>query len=569
MLKNIAPDHFNLSKSPSSVETYSMPFVLLCFSSAYLTIFFVSTYVLLFEYFELISMRELNEILRSTLRSCFELGDCVHAFQQWYLSLDQHNKSACLGSVITSQAVALLLAVYSGRWAKKKTLSLGERKISGTDYFEFEQAELELSRILKSEYEFSGSGLPIHHNVNLPSGREGQHVLICGQIGSGKTSVLLPMVSNIIENKEKSVIYDIKGDFSAYYRHHEHVKILAPFDQNSVQWAICKDVFDSNSAMQFAEAIIPENPKQDPLWIQSSRIILVGICLVLIKKNGRNKWGWNDLSDMLKLPEKYLHRELRSISHEAGQLVDEKSKTSKSMLLTLQSYTAPIHQIALAWKNAVDGISLNDWVSEERSSIRTIIVQQNPRYKALSEAVSNLALSFISNQLLSLEDDTERKFYFVLDEIFHLDFPIIDFMTISRSKGARMLIGVQDLALLTRKMTREEVMSLASMVGTTIMLRVGSMGETIKTIAESMGSQEVERLQSNFDKDGEATFSWQRLSMPVVRKEDLLALPQPNKEGIHGYIAISGTGMVGKLCWKLPKVDVVNQIHTTQLSRFS
>ncbi|MDG6099727.1 hypothetical protein EXU34_19905 [Alteromonas sp. ZYF713] len=559
MLKQISPDHFNLSKSPSSAVTYSIPFVVLCSSIAYLSTSMGLMYILLFEYFNLITLSEFNEISKSLFLEYLDLGRQKISPKQWYFSLDKDSQFMYLGSVISSQVIAISFSIYAGFWAKHKTSSLGERKISGTEYLEFAHAESKLSELLKSEYEFSGQGLPIHHNLNLPKGREGQHILVCGQIGSGKTSILLPIVTSIIESKEKSVIYDIKGDFSAYYRHHKHVKVLAAFDQNSIQWAICKDVFDYSSAMQFAEAIIPENPKQDPLWVQSSRVILVGICQLLIKKNGSSKWGWKDLSDMLKLPEKYLHRELMSVSPEAGQLVDEKSKTSKSMLLTLQSYTSPIHQIALAWKNAEDGVSLNEWVSDDCSKIKTIIVQQNPRYKALSETVCNLALSFISNQLLSLEDDTERKFYFVLDEVFHLNFPLIDFMTVSRSKGARMLIGVQDLALLTRKMTKEEVMSMASMVGTTIMLRVGAMGDTIKTIAESLGSQEIERLQSNFDKAGKATFSWQRLTLPVVRREDLLALPQPNSQGIYGYLSIAGTGVVGKFCWKLPQMKKLSK----------
>ncbi|MAD04564.1 MAG: hypothetical protein CMK65_13215 [Pseudoalteromonas sp.] len=559
MLKQITPDNFYTSKSPSSALTYSFPFVILCSLAVYTFTVIVFLYVLLFEYFELLNIELFYEILKSTLQVQLGLGDSEFALSKWYSSLDRTNQIVVMTSMISAQIFALFLAIYSGLWAKKKTLNLGERQISGTKYLEFAQAESKLTELLESEYKFSGYGLPIHHNLNLPKGREGQHVLVCGQIGSGKTSILLPIVTSVIEDKEKSVIYDIKGDFSAYYRHHEHVKVLAAFDQNSIQWAICKDVYDYNSAMQFAEAMIPENSKQDPLWVQSSRIILVGICQVLIQKHGSNKWGWKDLSEMLKLPEKYLHRELISISPEAGLLVDEKSKTSKSMVLTLQSYTAPIHQIALAWENAENGISLNEWVSDQNSKIRTIIVQQNPRYKALSEVVCNLALCFISNQLLSLEDDTERKFYFILDEIFHLNFPIIDFMTVSRSKGARMLIGVQDLALLTRKMTKEEVMSLASMVGTTIMLRVGSMGDTIKTMAESLGSQEIERLQSNFDKEGKATFSWQRVTIPVVRKEDLLSLPQPSKQGIHGYLSIAGTGIVGKLCWKLPNMTKLSK----------
>lgn len=552
MILKAEPNNFVLSKTPASVESFSMPFLILCSCTGFIFGTFFLFFTLVTTQFELLSTEELLTAIYGSLLTTLSL-DAVPNFQTLLMTFSDKQKNIFNACIFVSIGSGVILSFLLGLWAKKKTTTTGERKVAGTNYYEFTEAEKNIKASLKQEYQYSGIGLSLHSNLSLPKSREGQHVLVCGQIGSGKTSVILPTVNQIIERKSKSIIFDIKGDYSSYFRHLNHVSVLAAFDQSSMQWSISKDVYDSNSAMQFSEAIIPLNDKQDPLWIQSSRQILVGILLALIDKYGQQGWGWSDLSEMLKLPDKYLHRQLMAVCPEAGQLVDENSKTSKSMILTMQSYTAPIHHISAAWGNARKGISLNEWVTNQKSDITTIIIQQNPQFKALSEIVSNLALTFISQALLALEDDINREFYLVLDEIFHLNFNVIDFMTVSRSKGARMIIGVQDLALLTRKMTKEEVMAFASMIGTTIMLRVGAMGETIKTIADSMGEQEVERLQASFDMDGKATYSWHRSSRPVVSKDDLLMLPQPTKQGIHGFICISGTGIVGKLCWDLPQ----------------
>lgn len=221
------------------------------------------------------------------------------------------------------------------------------------------------------------------------------------------------------------------------------------------------------------------------------------------------------------------------------------------MILTMQSYVQPIHQLAKAWGNS-DGISLSEWVENEDSEYKTLILQQNPNYEALSEALGNLALTFTSKSLLALPDDNNREVYFFFDEVFHLNFDVIHFMTTSRSKGARIILGIQDLALLNKKMTKDEVMALGSMVGSTIVLRVGSVGESINQLATSLGEQQVERLSTQFDLDDRVTHSWQRTTLPLVTKDDLRNLPQPTlKNGVQGYLSVAGTALVAKLKWKL------------------
>ncbi len=114
MLKQISPDHFNLSKSPSSAITYSIPFVVLCSSIAYLSTSIGFMYILLFEYFNLITLSEFNEISKSLFLEYLDLGRAKISLKQWYVSLDKDSQLMYLGSVISSQVIAIFFRYTQG-----------------------------------------------------------------------------------------------------------------------------------------------------------------------------------------------------------------------------------------------------------------------------------------------------------------------------------------------------------------------------------------------------------------------------------------------------------------------
>jgi type IV secretory pathway TraG/TraD family ATPase VirD4 len=555
MNKSIKASSIHFERNAASVKVYSLPFVLICSIGTFLMVGAVVGYWLNLAYFEFFTIPLFNDLTINTLLKYlgFDYGD---GWYVWFFNQSNEVQILFIRVQVLIIFFDLLISFYAGRWAYIKTNISAERQIGGSKLYSQREAEVKLTKIFSNDLAENGKGLPINKIVSLPKNRETQNLLIIGQIGSGKTVVQLPMIKKAIIDKSKSLIFDIKGDFTSYFRGMEGVKIMAPWDKNSVQWDLAKDVYDEFSALKFATALIPET--QDRMWSQAGRTILTGICFSLIKQHGKN-WGWKSLSEMLKLPDKKLHQILLFTSPEAALLVDPTSKTSKSMLLTLQSFTLAIHHFAIAWGNSEGGISLCDWaVNKHKHEFSTLILQQHPNYEALSEALANLCLEFISKEILSLPDSRTRRFYFFLDEFAKLNFSITDFMITGRSKGVVLALGIQDLALLSKKMSREEIMALASMIGSLIILRIGLLGETLTNLSSALGEKEVERLNTNFDKNGVISNSWQRITLPVVSKSDLANLKQVTLEnGVEGYFSAAGTGVVAKLRWELkpePKV---------------
>ena len=560
MTNKLKANYFDSSKSAPSVTTYSIPLILLCSIFTLILTFTSVFYLIAVKYLEVL---EINEILQLTFYSLMHL---IGFFQDelnwldWFYQLESNKQREFLIATSIVSALSLIASHIAGKWAYKKSYQSSERKISGASRYENKEAIKKLFGALKEDYKFAGTGLPIHPKLNLPKNRESQNVLVLGQIGAGKTQIIAPVVKDIIDRKAKSVIFDYKGDFTEWFASYEQIMVVAPWLKNSIVWSIGKDIKDKHSALLFATSVIPKNQK-DPMWSNAGQIILTGCCLFLIKKHGEN-WGWKKLSDLLNSSTDILKVKLQQVLPEAANLVDSNSKTSQSILLTMYSYVRPIHDLALAWGDAKGGISLKNWV-KDKGNKTTLIINQNQQYEQLSKSLAELVLNLISHELLSLSDSNKREFYFCLDETAHLNFDIAKTVSVARSKGARFIIGIQDLGLLSKQYTQEEINAFSSMIGTLIVLRVGAVGDSITKLSKALGEQQFERLNPSFDKEGKSTFSWQRLSLPVVAETELLNLPQANKKnGVTGFISIAGTNIVGKLTWPLtilPKIKFENQ----------
>lgn len=560
MTNKLKANYFDSSKSAPSVTTYSIPLILLSSIFTLILTFTSVFYLIVVKYSEAL---DVGEVLQLTFYSLMHL---LGFFQKelnwldWFYLLDNDKQREFIIATSLAGFLSLLACFIAGKWAYKKSYQSSERKISGASRYENKEAINKLSKALKEDYKFAGTGLPIHPKLNLPKNRESQNILVLGQIGAGKTQIIAPIVKDIIDRKAKSVVFDYKGDFTEWFASYEQVMIIAPWLKSSIVWSIGKDIKDKHSALLFATSVIPKNDK-DPMWSNAGQIILTGGCLFLIKKHGEN-WGWKKLSDLLNSPTDILKAKLQQVLPEAAKLVDPNSKTSQSILLTMYSYVRPIHDLALAWGDAKGGISLKNWV-KDKGNKTTLIINQNQQYEQLSKSLAELVLNLISHELLSLSDSNKREFYFCLDETAHLNFDIAKTVSVARSKGARFIVGIQDLGLLSKQYTQEEINAFSSMIGTLIVLRVGAVGDSITKLSKALGEQQFERLNPSFDKEGKSTFSWQRLSLPVVAETELLNLPQANKKnGVTGFISIAGTDIVGKLTWPLtilPKIKFDNQ----------
>ncbi|MBU2732612.1 type IV secretion system DNA-binding domain-containing protein [Acidithiobacillus ferridurans] len=417
-----------------------------------------------------------------------------------------------------------------------------ERHIRGRQLVEQRQAHHKAAQSERSAVRRTGQGIRIHPAIRISMERETNHFAIVGSPGGGKTTVIMPMVVQAVDRGDKVILFDNKAYFTE--RLPQRFILIAPWDTRSVQWAVYKDCVSGADARELAARLILES--HDPMWSNAARLVLTGL-IVHLQQQG-TPWGWRDLSVLLNLPIDGLQEIIETAYPEAWRSVEIASRTTQSILITLASYMAQIHDMARVWGNSEDGFSITEWLRDDYDGTRTIVMQGNQKFKEMQNSIVNGMLSMAGAHINSpaMNDSTERRIWLFLDEAPQLKKAdwIPDIVAVGRSKGVRVVLGIQDIAQLREIYGRDQAESWTSMIGTYIFTKIGG-NDTARWISETIGVREVERFERSTSTSSafgggngnqQSTHSYRRAEDRVVKPDELTTLLGPTKKGVRGLL---------------------------------
>ena len=396
--------------------------------------------------------------------------------------------------------------------------------VSGRRLLSDTTATADLAKQAREECKIHGPGLKLHpaFPFRLSLDRETRHFLILGSIGGGKTQVFLPLMLAAQERGDRMIVHDTKGDFTSSLP--GDPILIAPWDTRSMAWDIAADCQTKQDARELATRLVPES--KDPMWSFAARQIFVGFLISLQQQRGQ-EWGWSDLAALVPLPQPELLQLMAAYNPEGTRAVEDASKTTQSILITLSSYMSIVFDLADAWgdKPATQRISFLDWLADDNHPRRTLILQNSGRFSGLSRAYIGGIIGLLTSKINSpdFEDSKSRKIWFFLDEFPQLGklenfSPLLE---VGRSKGVRVVIGAQDMAQIEKLYGDEDAQSWSSMVGTQVFARINP-GETADWVAKLVGDRVVER--PNLSVSGSvdlgngqnSTKSYSRENIPVL-----------------------------------------------------
>lgn len=372
--------------------------------------------------------------------------------------------------------------------------------------------------------------------VPYPADLWTRHIFLSGGTGSGKSTVLKPIIEKIIRADEKLILFDPKGEFTKAF---SEPCLIAPWDSRSHSWDIGKDMRNIGDMRRFAGALVKEG--QDPMWANAARQLLVGFLLYLRDTRG-TLWGWRELADMLGTSQEHLLPLMRRYNPEAVRAVERASVTTQGILINLSAFCAPIYDLAAAWGDIDEGrrVSFVEWVMCERPRHRKIILQGHGSYPDITKGYVESVFGVISAIVNSVEmdDDPSRKLWIVADELPQMGkVPIRQLFEVGRSRGVRCLAACQDMSQLEAIHGKETIRSLISMSGALMVGQTGQ-GDTAEALAKSMGSREVERRNESASYGGASSGP---NSNSVSFSRDELQLYKPSELGSRlGYDAERG-----------------------------
>ena len=192
-----------------------------------------------------------------------------------------------------------------------------------------------------------------------------------------------------------------------------------------------------------------------------------------------------------------------------------------------------------------------------------LIIQADKRYKDIGAPLCNTLIALMTSHTLALSNTPCRELWLFIDELGNLpkNPALLEWMSLGRSKGSRIIAGTQSLAQIKRDFDSEEAEAMLNMFTMFVSMRVGAIGEASKEAANVFGERVVERLTSSAGQGDGTTANWHRETLPLVTSSDLVQLPQPNKKGVEGYLMLPAYDAVYRLRWPYPKQPASVQEH--------
>lgn len=412
-----------------------------------------------------------------------------------------------------------------------------------------------------------GQGIEITPGVRLTHKRERSHVLIAGGTGSGKSVVGWNFMLSANRRNDRILLIDFKGFTENWPSRNGDTIILSPTDKRSKVWAISKDVKTKQNARQLAEMLILES--KEPIWSNTSRQVLTGCMLKLISEKGVGNWGWRDLANLVSLPQDELKQIMEEHFPEGLRAVAEPGKTTDSVLLTLSGYMGIVYDLADAWENRLDGISIKSWFRNPDSKIRTIILQISTEFSLLSSAFNSAIINQFESCLSSMPDVPAHAnpLWIIADEAPQLGKGLVkgwnNFLVVGRSKGIRVVMSVQSKSQLDEMAGDNLSSTWIDSIGTKV---IGQLdGDGAKWASEILGETVYLRPTYTTAHNGKEAVSWSQQAEPAFKPTQVIGELGELENGlgvrmvVHGFKSRPNIKILNTLTKYIPHFETYKQ----------
>ena len=356
------------------------------------------------------------------------------------------------------------------------------------------------ARALKPAGKATTSGVKIHPEIQISEQQEARHMLLLGGSGSGKTTILWPIINQAAQRGDKCLIFSFKGDFQQKAAF--PFSLLAPWDSRSVRWQLGKDIRTRLHAESLAKTLIP-TPDKDPVWAQGAQGLLTAVISEVQSKHGE-QWGFFRLAEACSRALADYDSLVQTVMNESPMaksfLMGKDSKTTASYLAQMAANLSDVVNLGVAdYSNRGTPWSVRDWLAGRTPN--AAILGYFTESEELSKAFCSSIIEQAVKQILAFPDapPDARRIWLFLDEVPQAGkIPsITSALEAARSKGCRVALGMQGVAQCEEHGYSKNTLDIWSgQCGIKIVANLSTPRDQ-KWAADLLGERDLERYQSN------------------------------------------------------------------------
>ena len=408
----------------------------------------------------------------------------------------------------------------------------------------------------------AAQGVAIHPNIPISEEQECRHTLLLGGSGSGKTSILWPVINQAQARGDKCLIFSFKGDFQQKAAF--DFSLLAPWDSRSVRWQLGRDIRTRLHAESLAKTLCPDPEKGEKIWAQGAQGLLTAVIASVQSTHQDGRWGFYHLAKACSLALSDYDFLVKTVMEESplakAFLMGKDSKTTASYLAQMASGLSDVVNLGVADASSQGKPwSVRDWLAGRTPG--AAILGYLPAVEGLSKAYCSTIIEQIVTQILSFDDcdPDQRRIWLFLDEVPQAGkIPsITSALEAARSKGCRVVLGMQGVAQLEEHGYSKNTLDIWSgQCGIKIVSHLSTPRDQ-KWASDLLGERDITRYQRTIT-NSSTSGSNSGIYQPITEK---LMLPGEFKEelrvtdiGPRALLLAPGANAV--LQWPFPQLQV-------------
>ena len=372
------------------------------------------------------------------------------------------------------------------------------------------------------------------------------HFRILGAQGTGKTQTIARMINETMHFLFNWLILDIKNDYTGWFYNPAIDIIFNPSDARCPAWNILDEIESKADISLLVNAVVPDIPNDtNGMWVRDARQVIESI-IYYLKMTGQ---GTNEnLIKYCNLPPAELIRLFKShpdiekhcslaIPHlQAGEKVTP-------ILMSVVASQIKVFDVMPSKPDRPGMKTFNirrDFLSKKGVKI---FLNSNENTKDLMRPILTIFVEILARKFLSAQDGENNTTVFAFDELASLDkiLAIIDLEDKGRSKGAVVIVGIQDYGRTTEKYGENLLRTIINNLRNTLSLAVADE-RLAKIISDEIGMQEVERYTESDSVGANKDQYTNTQSTQIVQKQAILPSTIMNFKNFEAIVKLVGAG---------------------------
>jgi hypothetical protein len=374
--------------------------------------------------------------------------------------------------------------------------------------------------------------------VRIPRAREANHLLIMGDSGTGKSTLIREILVQIDARGDTAIIYDPAREYTPqFYRPARGDVILNPLDARSPTWRPGDELEHDAEAHTLARSLFPDQPFEPPFFVDAPRRIFAH--LVTLRPTAAELAMW------LRRPALIDQRVLDTA---CAAMIDRDAPAQRGGVLASLNMVADALMLVPTERDTTVRWSATAWAADRRG---WLFLTSTPPTRDALLPLTSLWLDTLVLRLMERPRPGMRPVWFILDELASLQrLPQLHTaITENRKSHNPVVLGFQGRSQLETRYGHDAE-AILSQAASKIFLGT-SEPHAAKWIADTIGDVEIERLRESrssgsWGSQRHATnFGLERQVEPLVMDSEIMGLPP-----FHGYLKF------GNLVVRLRGVDL-------------